>query len=96
MQGETGQKILREHHISDYMGSIVLIENGKIYMKSTAALRICKHLQGFWKMGVLFLAIPTPIRNFVYHVIAHNRYKWFGKRESCMIPEPDVRHRFLD
>jgi predicted DCC family thiol-disulfide oxidoreductase YuxK len=96
MQGETGQKILRDQQLPDYMGSFVLIENGRTYIRSTAALRICKHLNGIWKIGILFLAIPSPVRDIIYNFIAHNRYKWFGKSDSCMIPSPEERNRFLD
>jgi predicted DCC family thiol-disulfide oxidoreductase YuxK len=96
MQGSTGQEVLRTYHLDDYFGSFVLIDNGKLYLKSSAALRICKHLKGFWKIGYFFLIVPVPIRDFFYNFIASNRYKWFGKRESCMLPSPDIRNRYLD
>lgn len=75
--------------------SIVLLENNKIYMKSTAALRIAAKLTGLWPLLYTFIIIPAFIRNLVYDFIAMNRYKWFGKKEECMIPAPEVRARFL-
>lgn len=96
MQGNKGQELLRQHHLTGYLGSLVLIENGKLYLKSTAALRICKNLKGLWKIGYLFLAVPAPLRNILYNFIANHRYKWFGKKESCTLPSPEKRNRFLD
>ncbi|WP_206109267.1 DCC1-like thiol-disulfide oxidoreductase family protein [Paenibacillus sp. HB172176] len=96
LQGEEGKRLLAERGISGYFGSFVLIEDGKLYTKSGAALRICGRLSGVWKLGYLFLAVPPPLRNAVYGFVANRRYKWFGKRESCMLPSPDVRSRFLD
>jgi predicted DCC family thiol-disulfide oxidoreductase YuxK len=95
LQGKTGQDIVNKNQLNG-MDGIILIENGKLYHKSTAALRICKHLKGAWKICYLFIVVPKPIRNMVYDYIAKNRYKWFGKRDSCMIPSPEIRNRFLD
>jgi len=96
MQGDAGKELLNNHSLNDYNSSFVYIDEDKAYVKSTAALRICKDLKGFWKLCYLFIIIPAPIRNFFYNILANNRYKWFGKRDSCMIPSPDVRKRFLD
>ena len=75
--------------------SIALIENGKIYQRSTAALRIAKRLNGLWPMLYSFTVIPRFVRDSVYEWIAKNRYKWFGKTESCWIPTPELKDRFL-
>ncbi len=75
--------------------SIVLFENGAISTKSTAALRIAKRLSGFWPVFSVFLLIPAPIRDGVYDIIARNRYRFAGKRQSCMVPTPETRARFL-
>jgi len=75
--------------------TVVLIEDNKIYTQSTAALRICKNLTGVWPFLYLFIIIPRPIRNLFYHFIAKNRYKWFGKKDQCMIPTPEMKNRFL-
>lgn len=67
-----------------YKESVVFVLKGKVYTKSTAALLICWHLSGFWPILSIFLLIPTPIRDFFYDIIARNRYRWFGKCESCV------------
>jgi predicted DCC family thiol-disulfide oxidoreductase YuxK len=95
LQSETGEELVRKHEIPDDVDSMILIEGDKVYYKSAAALRISRHLQGAWKLLYGLIIFPAPIRNFVYDVIARNRYKWFGKKESCMLPPPSVRKRFL-
>jgi predicted DCC family thiol-disulfide oxidoreductase YuxK len=95
LQSETGEELVRKHVIPDDVDSMILIEGDKVYYKSAAALRISRHLQGAWKLLYGLIIFPAPIRNFVYDVIAKNRYKWFGKKESCMLPPPSVRKRFL-
>lgn len=76
--------------------SVILIENGRTYDRSSAALRIAKKLNGLWPLLYIFIIVPKPIRDAVYNLIGRNRYKWFGKTEACMIPTPEVRSRFLD
>jgi predicted DCC family thiol-disulfide oxidoreductase YuxK len=95
IQSEAGQELLRKHNVPANMDSMILIENDKVYYKSSAALRISRHLQGAWKLLYVFMVVPSPFRNLVYDVIAKNRYKWFGQKESCMLPPPNVRKRFL-
>ncbi|MDN3016013.1 thiol-disulfide oxidoreductase DCC family protein [Paenibacillus sp. BSR1-1] len=96
LQGETGQKLLNQYGLNPAMNSFVLIENNKPYLKSTAALRVCRKLRGTWRLFSLLILIPKPFRDFVYGVIANNRYKWFGKIESCLLPSPEWKDRFLD
>ena len=97
LQGETGQKILAHYNLpSDNYNSFLLIENGKCYSRSTAALRVLKHLGYPLKLGYALIIIPSFIRDFVYGVIARNRYKWFGKQDSCWMPTPDLKSRFVD
>jgi len=97
LQSEFGQKKLHESKLpEDYTESLVLIENGEAYVKSDAALRLAKHLDGMWKLSSVLLIIPKFIRNPVYDWVAKNRYKWFGKKEVCWIPEPKWKARFLD
>jgi predicted DCC family thiol-disulfide oxidoreductase YuxK len=79
-----------------HLNSIVYLENGRLYTKSTAVLRILKKLGGFYSLAYAFIVVPPFIRNFVYDSIARNRYKWFGKRENCMVPTAEVRAKFLD
>jgi len=93
-QSEIGVQLMTEHGLTGHE-SIVYIEDGKAYMKSAAALRIAKHLSGLWPTTAIFFAVPRPIRDMAYDVVAKNRYRWFGKRDSCMIPPPSIRKRFL-
>lgn len=95
LQSEKGKELRERYHISDDVDSIVLIENDKAFVKSTAALRIARHLKG-WKWLWAFIIIPPFLRNLAYDFIAHYRYKWFGKRDTCMMPERPVSHLFLD
>ena len=75
--------------------SIVLLKNGTVYQKSDAALEITRELNGLWSWLYIFKIVPRFIRDFIYNIIARNRYRWFGKQESCMMPTPDLRARFL-
>jgi predicted DCC family thiol-disulfide oxidoreductase YuxK len=91
------QKILSSHHLdTQQMNSFVLLENGKVYTRSTAALRVAKQLSGIWPILYVFIIVPPFIRNAVYDWIAHNRYRWFGKQENCWLPRPEWKKRFLD
>ncbi len=75
--------------------SILLVTSHKIYTKSSAALMIAKKLKGLYPLLFIFYIIPKPIRDLVYNIIAKNRYKWYGKKESCMIPTPELKNKFL-
>ncbi|MDQ2720479.1 MAG: thiol-disulfide oxidoreductase DCC family protein [Bacteroidota bacterium] len=77
------------------LNSFVLIENDKIFTRSTAALKVCKHLSGLWPLMYGFMIVPGFIRDSIYNWISKNRYKWFGKREECMIPTSAISTRFL-
>lgn len=76
--------------------TIVLIENGKKYIRSTAALRILKGLGRQWSFFYVFIIVPPFIRDTLYKFIAKNRYRWFGRTEDCMVPTPELQNRFLD
>ncbi|CAN5416177.1 DUF393 domain-containing protein [soil metagenome] len=96
LQSEIGKKILEEYNIdSSKIDSIILIENKKAYIKSTAILRISKQMGSLYPLAYSFIITPAFIRNIVYDFIAKNRYKWFGKKDSCMIPTAEVRSRFI-
>lgn len=97
LQSETGQSLLRQRDFdTKSMDSFVLISEGKYYTQSTAALKVLKLLGGRWSILYLFIFIPAFIRNAVYNFIARNRYRWFGKRDSCMMPDEKLKERFLD
>jgi len=95
LQSEVGQNLVKKHNVPADVDSMILIEDDKVYYKSAAALRISRHLQGAWKWLYALIIIPSPVRNFIYDLIAKNRYKWFGQKESCMLPPPNIRKRFL-
>lgn len=76
--------------------SFILFVNGKVFTKSTAALNVLKQLGVWWKVGYLLIIIPPVIRNAIYDFVARNRYKWFGKFDSCKIPTVEQRGLFLD
>lgn len=97
LQSEVGKQLLKNADLpADYIGSLVLVENDEFFVKSDAALKLTKHLNGLWKLGGIFLMVPKFIRNPVYDWIARNRYKWFGKKEVCWIPKSEWNARFLD
>lgn len=89
------QELITFNFNPNQLGSILLLENGKIYTKSTAALRISKKLNGLWPMMYAFIVVPRFIRDAVYDFIAKNRYKWFGKQESCWVPTAELKSKFL-
>ena len=96
MQSAAGQKLLQAYNLPvDDMQSFVFIENKTVYKRSTAALKVCRHLRGLWLLCYGFIIVPKFIRDGIYNWVAKNRYKWFGKKESCMIPTPEVKARFL-
>jgi predicted DCC family thiol-disulfide oxidoreductase YuxK len=75
--------------------SIVLLDSGRVFTESTAALQIARHLSGPIRLTVVFLLIPRVIRDAVYRFIARHRYRWFGRTAACRVPTPEVRSRFL-
>ncbi|WP_028593266.1 thiol-disulfide oxidoreductase DCC family protein [Paenibacillus assamensis] len=95
IQSEIGQQLMKEYNVPSRIDSVILIQDEKYYVKSSAALRICKGLKGGWKLLYYLLVVPRVVRDLMYDQIASNRYKWFGKKDSCMLPSPDVRKRFL-
>jgi predicted DCC family thiol-disulfide oxidoreductase YuxK len=98
LQSKLGLEILAYIGIdSKNIDSIVLYEPGlAYYYKSDAILQIAKSLNALYSLGVFFKIIPTGIRNHLYDYIARNRYKWYGKKESCMIPTPELKIKFLE
>ena len=98
IQSEIGQKITYHLGIdTSKIDSVILYEPGVSYeIKSTAALKIMSEFGGLWKLTGIFSFLPEGFRNFFYDYIAKNRYKWFGKKEQCMIPTPELKSKFLD
>lgn len=97
LQGIKGQEVLRRFNLPvNEFHSFILLEDDKMYSRSTAVLRMLKLLGGGWKFLYGFIIVPKFVRDAVYNWIARNRYKWYGKRDECMIPTPELRERFLD
>ena len=96
LQSETGKKLLQKFDLptSDFH-SLILINNNEYYTRSTAALKVVKEFSGLWPAVYILMIIPKPIRDFVYDFIAKNRYRWFGKKEQCFLPGPDIEGRFF-
>jgi len=97
MQSDMAQELMQKHHaIQVGSDTFLLIKNGRLYKQTDAALEIARGLSGFWYLLRAFKILPRPIRDYFYRLFARNRYTLFGKRESCMIPTPDIRDRFIE
>jgi predicted DCC family thiol-disulfide oxidoreductase YuxK len=96
LQSSQGQELMRQHNLdTSGLYSIIVVSGDKVWQRSRAALEIVRHLSGLWPMLYAFIIVPPFIRDWVYDRIGANRYKWFGKKEECMIPTPELRARFL-
>lgn len=96
LQSEPGRRLLAAHNLpADKLSTFILIEDGKAYSKSAAALRIARNLSGLWPLLYPLIILPAFIRDIVYNIIAKNRYRWFGKMDQCMMPTAELRARFL-
>lgn len=96
LQEGFSRKILSRFDVrEDYLDSLVLLEEGKIYYKSTAALKIAKNLSGLWPGLYPLILLPKYLRDPIYNWIGTNRYRWFGKKSSCRLPSPEEKAKFL-
>ncbi|EAY27093.1 thiol-disulfide oxidoreductase DCC family protein [Microscilla marina] len=96
LQSEVGQALLRKFNRPvDDLDSFVMIESDTHYIKSTAALRVAREFGGAWRLLYGFIIVPRFIRDAVYDFIAKNRYRWYGKKDECMMPTPELKARFL-
>lgn len=96
LQSAAGKKLTAAYNVPQNYDSIVLIENGKAWLKSAAVLRVSRHLTGFWRFLYPLLAVPGFIRNSIYDIVARNRYKWFGKQNECWVPDAELTTRFIN
>ena len=97
LQSDVGERLLANSGVSGGdLDTIVLVEDGEVFVRSTAALRIARRLSGPWPLLSVFLAVPRPLRDAVYDWVAVNRYDWFGKRDQCRVPTPALKDRFLE
>jgi predicted DCC family thiol-disulfide oxidoreductase YuxK len=95
LQSDIGKKILKQYNVPQEKESVVLIYNDKTHLKSSAGLHILFHLGGIYSIPFIFILLPEYVRDFYYDIIARNRYKWWGKRNECVIPNEDNKERFL-
>lgn len=97
LQSDIGKSILKQYQLSLPHGSesVILIESGKTYLYSTAALRIAGKLSGAYKLLYPLLIFPAFLRDRIYKFIARNRYRWWGRQESCMMPSTELKSKFL-
>lgn len=97
LQSEHAKEALPEDLIDEAnLQSLVLKRHDVILTRSSAALNIARRMSGLWPLLFIFIIVPKPIRDAVYAYIAKNRYKWFGKKDQCMLPSPEFANRFLD
>lgn len=96
LQSKIAQKALANNAPTAGLNTFIFIENHKIHTRSTAALKVCRYLNGCWPLMYGFIIVPEFIRDGIYNWISRNRYQWFGRKESCMIPTAEVRSRFLN
>jgi predicted DCC family thiol-disulfide oxidoreductase YuxK len=97
LQTDAAARLIESTGVRDPLpDSIVLVEDGRVFTRSTAALRIARHLRFPWPAAYVMIVIPRPLRDCIYNFVARNRYAWFGRREACMVPTPALRARFLE
>ncbi len=97
LQSEFGQSLLKKFNLpTDDFETFVLVDGDKFYKKSTAALKLLRMLGGGWQLLYGFIIVPAPIRDFIYSLVANNRYKLFGRSDECWLPSPELKTRFID
>lgn len=97
LQSDAGKALLETFNLSqEKMESLVLVYENECFQKSTAVLKICKEFGGPWRIFYGFIILPKSIRDFFYSLVAKTRYKVFGKLNTCMLPTPDIKKRFLE
>jgi predicted DCC family thiol-disulfide oxidoreductase YuxK len=97
LQSEFGKRRAKELGLGeDYMDTIVFDDEGTLYTQSSAVIKVLRYMGGVYSASIFLLLIPTFIRDFVYKTVANNRYKWFGKRDVCRVPTPELKARFLE
>ena len=96
LQSEAGAEVQQTYGLDpSALDTLVLVERGKVHRRSSAALRIVRLVDGPWRVLYGLVVVPPPVLNFLYDWFARNRYRWYGKRDECMVPTPEVRERFL-
>ncbi|MGB3223377.1 MAG: DCC1-like thiol-disulfide oxidoreductase family protein [Desulforhopalus sp.] len=95
-QSVRGKDVQRLHRFDTFKdGTVILLKKDQVYVKSDAAVEIAKDLDGLWRFLHVLKFIPKPVRNLVYSIISKNRYRWFGKKNECLLPDKNIKDRFL-
>lgn len=96
LQSVTGKDLIAKFNLDNVnLKSIILFKDHSYYLKSTAVLKIARELNSLWPLMYFFVVIPKPVRDYFYDIVAANRYRWFGKKEQCMVPNTEIEKRFL-
>lgn len=96
LQSVAGQTLLAKHGLpQESVATFFFFDHGKIYNRSSAALKVASHLSWYWQWTQVFWLVPIVLRDGIYNLVAKNRYRWFGKKAQCTVPSPEVRTRFL-
>ena len=96
LQSDYGQQVINKFNLQgEYLNTVILVDGDRLYTRSAAVLKIAGIIGGVWGLLTVFLIVPAFIRDIVYNFIARNRYRWFGKKESCRIPTPELKSKFL-
>ena len=97
LQSAYGKQVIEQNKLTNqYLNTIVLVENNKVYLRSIAVLRVLKHLGGVYKLAYIFIVLPVPVLNFFYNIVAKYRYRWFGKTDSCRVPDASLKEKFIE
>lgn len=97
IQSEAGQSLLKSFGLENQpLESVILISGRQAYIKSDAAIKVASKLGGIWTIALVFRLVPRPVRDAIYDWVAKNRYRWFGKQEQCLLPQPEWKDRFLN
>jgi len=96
LQSALGKQILEKYKYTQHFDGVIFIENSKLYSKSAAAFRIARYFGGYWSGLQYFSILPVFITDFFYDIISKYRYKWFGKKDTCLLPSKETSSRFLD
>ncbi|HZI18584.1 MAG TPA: DCC1-like thiol-disulfide oxidoreductase family protein [Pyrinomonadaceae bacterium] len=101
LQSDFGRSVLARHPELEAVDSVVFVERDarggeRVHVRSEASLRLAAYLGGFWKVFLFARLVPRPFRDYLYDLVARNRYRFFGKSDACMLPPPEVRSRFIE
>jgi predicted DCC family thiol-disulfide oxidoreductase YuxK len=95
LQSAAGQQLLAAHGVPPDLQTVVLIDEGRAFVRSAAALRTFGQLRAPWPLLSALRVCPAPLRDWIYRIVARHRYRWFGRQEVCFLPSPELKDRFL-